>query len=243
MRFEGLAFDVTERVPFAPLPFDSDDAARESFYFAWDMTFGRNGRHRDHRTGGSARRCNGEIFAHAFQGKLAEFAVCQELSRIGISVRPDLRRADLGVWDAGDLQVGELAVAVKSTKQQGNLLLLETADWSPEGTYIHHRGDGHLHSICLVRIDPSPEDLLRKRRILRSDSCPQRVLKWTVAPLSQFRFQVLGAVERNDVMAAVREGQFIPRGATLNGRTKIDADNYYLQACDFRPLRTVRWVP
>lgn len=241
MKFDSLGYEVTSRVPFVPVRFTADDCVKDAFYFAWDMTFGRAGRHRDHRTGGIARRRNGEIFSHAFQGKLAEFAVCQELAGFGVQANPDMSRADLGVWDAGDLRAGAREISVKSTKKQGNLLLLEASDWSADGTYVHADQGSTSGLICLVRIDPSPEDLLRRRKLLYSDSCPQTILKWTVAPLSQFRYQVLGAVDQSVIRAAVRERQLIPQGAMLNGRTRIDADNYYLQVCDFRPFGEIDW--
>lgn len=45
----------------------------ECLDFAYGMTFGGSGAHRDHRSGGQAHRHLGEIFINTFQGKLAEF--------------------------------------------------------------------------------------------------------------------------------------------------------------------------
>lgn len=231
----GLAYEVSHRVPFEPTAFSESDQVKASFEFAWDMTFGDKGEHRSHRTGGIARRKNGEIFANTFQGKMAEFAVCQVLAEHGVAATPDLSVMDLGEWDSFDLKVGETVVAVKSTKRYGNLLLLEAADWNVDGTY-RHAGGADADLTALVRIDPSPEDLLRRRRLLRASTCNLIDLKWTVAPLEQYRFHVVGAVTRGFVADAVRSRLFVPRGATLNGRTAMDADNYYVQACDFEPL-------
>jgi len=236
MRSVGLAYEVSQRVPFEPVQFSKVDDVRASFQFAWDMTFGKLGGHRDHRTGGITRRANGEIFANTFQGKMAEHAVCQFLAGRGLDVRPDLAVMELGAWDSFDLKIGPLVIAIKSTKKFGNLLLLEAADWEPDGTYRHGAKGASTDVTTLVRVDPSPEDLLRKAKFLHKSQCKLNDLKWVVAPLEQYRFQVVGAVTRQFLAAAVRRGQFIPRGATLNGRTNLDADNYYVQACDFSPM-------
>ena len=236
MTISGLAFEVSHRVPFQPTSFSKVDEVKEAFNFAWKMTFGKSGEHRDHRTGGVARRKNGEIFANTFQGKLAEFAVCQELSSREIHAAPDLSVMGLGQWDSFDLKVGGYVISVKSTKRFGNLLLLEAADWDDDGNYLHNEGEAQTDLTALVRIAPSPEDLLREKRLLYSSTCKLNELKWAVAPIDQYKFQVVGAVTREFITSAVRNKLFLPRGATLNRRTTIDADNYYVQACDFRPL-------
>lgn len=94
--------------------------------------------------------------------------------------------------------------------------------------------------MCLVRVDPSPEDLMRRARILHSRTCGRELLESVAGPGVEFAFQVVGHVTRSDLGTAVRKGHVIPRGALLNGRTRMDAPNYYVQACDFRPLETLR---
>jgi hypothetical protein len=116
------------------------------------------------------------------------------------------------------------------------LLLLEAADWDDDGNYLHNEGEAQTDLTALVRIAPSPEDLLREKRLLYSSTCKLNELKWAVAPIDQYKFQVVGAVTREFITSAVRNKLFLPKGATLNRRTTIDADNYYIQACDFRPL-------
>lgn len=239
MKIQGLAYEVSQRVPFVSSEFSSDEAIKTSFYFAWDMTFGQVGEHRDHRTGGILRRRMGQIFANTFQGKMAEFAICQTLAPLGYAAEPDLAVEKLGSWDDFDIQVGSSNISVKSTKKVGNLLLLESRDWMPDGSYKHHDGYGKSEALVLVRIDPSPEDLLKKAKLLFSDSCSQLELKKAVAPLSQYRYQIVGAITNADIRDAVLKGHFIPQGATLNRNTTMDADNYYVQSCDFRPIANV----
>ena len=93
------------------------DYVNETLNFAYAMTFGSEGAHRDHRTGGQAKRKNGEIFINAFQGKLAEYAIYQYLIEKGITVeKPDIDVYDLGKWDSCDFEVNKYRISVKSTK-------------------------------------------------------------------------------------------------------------------------------
>ena len=64
---------------FKPIHTLKKTTLETSLKFAYDMTFGKNGEHRNHRTGGIYLRKNGEIFANTFQGKLSEFAVYNTL--------------------------------------------------------------------------------------------------------------------------------------------------------------------
>lgn len=93
------------------------------------MTFGRVGQHRDHRTGGTHKRRNGEIFANAFQGKLCEFALYIALNDKHDIGFPDLSVNPLGEWDNYDFNIDGHNISVKSTKFFGQLLLSEKEDY------------------------------------------------------------------------------------------------------------------
>ena len=56
------AFYITKKKEFNPLPLFSQEIISVVFDFAYDMTFGLIGEHRDHRSGGQHNRKNGEIF-------------------------------------------------------------------------------------------------------------------------------------------------------------------------------------
>ena len=86
---------------------------KESFDFAYDMSFGKVGEHRDHRTGGSHKRKSGEIFINTFQGKLAEFSIYEIFKSHGVDIpKPDLEKYDLGTWDTCDFNINGFKVAV-----------------------------------------------------------------------------------------------------------------------------------
>ena len=76
----------TGKIPFTPGIGLKSSTIEKTFDFAYDMTFNKQGEHRNHRSGGTHVRRQGEIFADTFQGKLAEFAIYNHL----ISKREDI---------------------------------------------------------------------------------------------------------------------------------------------------------
>ena len=128
-------YSFSRKADFAEFGVLDATTVQKTFDFAYDMTFGAIGQHREHRSGGTAGRKNGEIFADTFQGKLAEFAIYFSLKNQFEVSAPNLDKWALGKWDAFDLSVNGANVAIKSTKWFGQLLLLETEDWDEEGNY------------------------------------------------------------------------------------------------------------
>ena len=66
LRQEGNVFYFTQRKQFHQDGVLKPAAVQTVFEFAYGMTFGDEGRHRDHRSGGTHARKNGEIFANTF---------------------------------------------------------------------------------------------------------------------------------------------------------------------------------
>ena len=122
----------TARKPFKSLGAFKDYTIEKVIKFAYDMTFGASGAHRAHRSGGTHVRNNAEIFADAFQGKLAEFAVYNQLYKNHSINVPDLDVWNLGQWDDTDFIIDGKKAAVKSAKSFSQLLLLETKDWTAQ---------------------------------------------------------------------------------------------------------------
>ena len=88
------------------------------------------------------------IFKDTFQGKLAEFAMYQYMKQNNLEVsKPDLSKEKLGKWDVFDITCYGKMITVKSTKHFGQLLLLETKDWTNEGDY--KPTDTHIKSLML----------------------------------------------------------------------------------------------
>lgn len=223
---------INSHVPFSPLGTLCPDLVETVFDFAYQMTFGQGGEHRSHRTGGTHHRRNGEIFANTFQGKLAEYALFCELTNSGINVsEPDLGVFGLGEWDSVDLTIGDESVSIKSTKSFGNLLLLEENDWDEQANYLPN-GHGYDYTF-LIRMNPFCEDIMRRNRFLYSDSIKEAILKQIIMAES-WAFDIPGYVTREDLIQIINENYILPRGSMLNGKTRMDASNYYIQSGDMR---------
>lgn len=235
----GNNYTITRRVPFEPWPELRWESVQAAYDFAYNMTFGTRGEHRDHRTGGHHRRRMGEIFKDTFQGKLAECALYNVLSRNHRNITlPSFDVWQLGQWDVDDYVIDGRRASVKSTKSYGNLLLLERDDFDNNGTYLPNAGtanQGMYDYFILVRMNPFCEDIMKRNRLLYSDNADYNALKNLIIN-EQWRYDVPGYITRDDLMEVIRDGLVIPRGATLNTNTEIDADNYYVQAGDLRDI-------
>lgn len=207
---------------------------QKCFNFAYNMTFNKKGEHRSYRSGGMHQRRNGEIFANTFLGKLCEFAVYSELSIKYEINEPDLIEWDLGKWDDVDFTIFDKTISVKSTKYFGNLLLLEKKDWSPTGGYLPN-GDKHYDFTFLVRIKNDPETLMKKNRILYSDSLQKDDL-WEIFKNNSWEYDIPGFITLEELVFLINNGYIIEQGDLLNGTTPMDATNYYCQAGDMHDI-------
>lgn len=210
--------------------------------FAYDMTFGKSGEHRNHRSGGTHTRKKGEIFANTFQGKLCEFAIYNSLfkdfERLPV---PDTNTYGLGEWDDSDFILDEKHLSVKSTKSFGNLLLLETKDWNNNAEYIPNIGiaTSSYDFFILVRLSPSCEDLMKKFRFLYSNNVEKSELE-NIILNENWKYDIPGFITNDDLKFAINNNYIINRGELLNGKTKMDATNYYVQTGDMKDISTLK---
>lgn len=210
------------------------DYIKEAFEFSYLMTFGKSGEHRNYRTGGTHRRRNGEIFANTFQGKLCEFAIYQELNEKHEINKPDLSVYELGKWDSWDFQIDGKNVSIKSTKSFGQLLLLETKDWTSTGGYIPN-GNETYHFTFLVRLKNDPESIMRQNRVYFSDYLDRTVL-WQLFEKNDWAYDVPRYITHEELVFLINNGYVIQKGDLLNGKTRMDAENYYCYLSDMHPL-------
>lgn len=224
--------------PSQPLHYST---VQNAYDFAYNMTFGKRGEHRDHRSGGSHLRKNGEIFKDTFQGKLSECALhnvlCKKYDDITL---PSFDVWELGKWDVEDFKIGSYRASVKSTKAYGNLMLLETKDFNEDGIYLPNKesNGGEYDFFIMVRIKPSCEDIMKRERLLYSEKADYNSLK-NVIISQEWTYDVPGYITRDDLKEIISEGHIIRKGAILNGRTRIDANNYYVQTGDLRKIETL----
>lgn len=233
MSVQGDSYFINRYVSFNPIKQFSRETIEVVFDFAYEMTFGGQGEHRDHRSGGGLRRRKGEIFANTFQGKLAECAIYEELKlKTNISA-PDFSTFGLGEWDTVDLLIDDYKLSIKSTKSFGNLLLLETDDWDCLGRYIPN--NQAYDFTFLVHLNPYCEDILRNNRVLYSDTADYISLKSLICS-QKWEYDIPGFVTLQDLCYIIRNKFIIPRRAMLNGKMPMDAENYYVQSGDMHPI-------
>ena len=238
MRSDGESFFVTESVKYVPLGSLKKSTIETVLDFAYSMTFGQKGCHRDHRSGGSLKRRLGQIFADTFQGKLAECAACNIFYGTDKNLMPDFSVSELGVWDSVDIKVRDKNIAVKSTKYFGQLLLLESADWDENGIYLPNK-DKDINKydyIVLLRMKPSCEDILKQHKMLYSDKIGKDSLR-KILIAEDWTYDCPGYITNDELKSVIRHNQAIYKDSLLNGKTRIDADNYYVQACSMHNIK------
>lgn len=231
----GNSYFITSTQPFNLISTLSNDTIISTFNFAYDMTFGELGEHRNHRTGGTHKRRNGEIFANAFQGKLAEFAIYEYLSNKNIEMqKPDLGVYQLGKWDVVDLEINNKSISIKSTKSFGNLLLLEKNDWDNNATYIPNKKSYDF--TILVRLNPFCEEIMKKNKLLYSDEISKETLLGIITN-ETWGYDIPGFVTKDELIYIIQNEYIIPQDALLNGRISMDASNYYIQSGDMHNIQ------
>ena len=226
------SYSVTMKKPFTPQGTIRRITLETVATFAFDMTFGTKGAHRNNRTGGSTKRSEVQILTDTFQGKLSEFALANILYKQEGFKAPETSTYALGEWESADFELGKSVISVKSTKYFGNLLLLEKGDWDSTGSYKQSGDKPKTYShIVLVRVAPFMEDLIRPRSQFQAPSY-EEVLKVILA--QEWKYEITGFINSEDLKKVIVMGHEIPKGSLLNGTVKMDASNYYVQAGDLR---------
>ena len=222
------------------IPFGELDSTylNDSFNFAYSMTFGNKGQHRGYRSGGKHIRRNGEIFANTFQGKVCEFALYQLLKNDFVINEPDLELYCLGKWDSYDFKIDNKLVSVKSTKSFGQLLLLETKDWTEEGEYIPNNNESYDITI-MIRIKEDIESIMKSEKLYYSDNCDKEVL-WNILKNKDWIFDLPMYITNDELKYLIKNKYIINQGDLLNGKTKMDANNYYCHIKDMHPIMELK---
>ncbi len=210
------------------------------FEFAYAMTFG-DGEHRDHRTGGTMNRKKGQIFINTFQGKLSELGVYSTFFKNNKEAydklsNPDFDVYGLGEWDDSDIELNEIKFSVKSTKFYGNLLLLETKDWSEKGEYLPNLTtdkNSIYDYFVLVRIKPDGEKMMSSNRLLYSNDINKKEL-YSLIKSKTWEYDIAGYITNKDLKYLISNNFILPQKSLLNGKISMDAENYYIQSGDMK---------
>lgn len=235
MRIEGNNYFIENKSFFSQNSNFKPETVSKVFDFSYDMSFGDDGEHRNHRSGGQYNRRNGQIFINTFQGKLAELGIYNEFFKYNNSIynsnhlsKPDFKVYGLGAWDDADIAYKDIKFSVKSTKFYGNLLLLETKDWNNDAEYIPNieSNNAHYDYLVLVRIKEDGEALMKSRDFLLKDELNKEELKSLIFSKEWF-YDIPGYITNKDLKLIIQNKQIIPQNARLNGRIPMDAENYY----------------
>lgn len=243
--FKNGLLDVTEKKDFEVLGCFDKQTIEKTFDFAYDMSFGAKGAHKNTRSSGTIKRKNGEIFANTFQGKLSEFAVYNQFHKEFNMSMPNLSLWGQGKWDNYDALINGKKISIKSTVAYGNLLLLETQDWNESGEYKYFSCLDEQHStetntvvfdfFILVRLKPDCKQLLKDNEFFYSQVCGKKKLKGLILPV-KWEYDIPGFITNKDFVYLIDNKFIIKKGQMLNASTLMDVDNYYAQAGNLRPI-------
>lgn len=241
---DSQAFAINNPRPYRPIEPFTENIVDTCGRFALQMTFEQLGQHKKVRSGGSHIRELLEIFENTFQGKLAEFAAVNLLRPAlpSQNLAPGLDVAPLGYWEDTDIFGPNYSIEVKSTKHFGNLLLLERANWNRDGTYrhTHTNGSSPISHVVMVRIKPNVHELLSGNKNLLVESPDRDTKIVSLLRSEKWTYDCPGYASSEDLRTLFRDGFLIKRGSRLGEKAiQIDADNYYLQTGDLRPIPTL----
>ena len=113
------------------------------------------------------------------------------------------------------------------------MLLLEENDWDENACYLPSQKCYDF--TFLIRMNPFCEDLLRRNRLLFSDDINKDFL-YNIIINEKWQFDIPGFITKFDLIDIIQNKYIIPKNALLNGKTKMDASNYYVQSGDMRSL-------
>lgn len=206
--------------------------------FAYNMCFGE-GHHRFRRTGGQFTRKAGEQFCNTFQGKLAEVVLRKAFIGEGLSCsEPDFNVFGIGIWDDVDLIVNEKKISVKSAAHFSNLLLLESHDYDENGNYIPNidtESTASYDFYVLVRIKPDIKGIFKNKRLMYSNNISIVEINQIINS-QEWYYDVAGLISHDEFVSTIKNRNIIPQNAFLNGKIRMDADNYYVQSGDMHEI-------
>lgn len=90
-----------------------------------------------------------------------------------------------------------------------------------------------------IRLNPSCEDLLKEMRLLYNDQADYNELK-SVIISKVWTYNYVGYITRKDLQYIIKNKYVLPKGSLLNGKTAMDAENYYIQAGDLRSMKSLK---
>jgi len=114
--------------------------------------------------------------------------------------------------------------------------LLETKDWNEDGMYIPN---GKPYDYFIVsRTKPDLKSVFKSKRMLYSDNASFSTIEAIIDEIN-FEADIPGYIDNSMLVEAIVAQQILPKGALLNGRITMDAENYYILSYDFLELENI----
>ena len=227
---------ITAKRQFLPNISLKKSEVKKSLNFAWEMTWGQLGEHRPNRSGGSQYRSNAMRFKDVVEGKCGEFAVRKFLVEKGHKPSEvDVADYSRGVWDDVDRTLNGKAINVKTMKHFSNLLLLEQKDYSKDGNYLGHTDSSKKYDIFFcARMRSSIQEYFRSEGLNGRSFSSFMEFESHFKALSRMNWELdlPGFAPLDLLKQAIQDKHIIARGEYLNGRTRMDATNIYIQSGD-----------
>ena len=109
--------------------------------------------------------------------------------------------------------------------------LLETKDWNNEGLYIPNinSSNSKYDYFVMVRLKPDLKGVFKKEKIFFSNDIEKDKLINLVTN-QDWSYDIPGCFSFKSLLYVIQNKMILPQGALLNGTTKMDAENYYIQS-------------
>jgi len=162
----------------------------------------------------------------------------ERLNKLGINCpKPEIERWGKGKWDDQDFIINNIRISIKSMAFFSNLLLLETKDWDADGNYIPNKKKYDL--FVIIRLKPDLKSFFRTKRILYTNFLKKELVREIITAI-EFEADIPGYVEHEKLVEIIKENQILPQNVFLNGKIKMDAENYYILSRDFTKLENIK---
>ena len=178
------------------------------------------------RSGGTNRRSPEKKKYDNLQGKLAEIIIYNLYNSKYNFEEIDFNLYELGEWDSVDLKSRkyEFDINVKSGLKFHNLLLLAKKDYDDDGNYKHHNNtenyEKQLFSYVRLKLDKDKITEMLSKNV-------DDFIKWFLEEYQTIEYDLFFC-DIKKVQCVIKNNNLIREGNKLNGKEKMDADNYYV---------------
>lgn len=89
--------------------------------------------------------------------------------------------------------------------------------------------------IILVRISTNGEAIMRKNRLLYSNEVDKTKLE-NIILNEDWSYDIPGYITNDELVYVINNDFVLPQGSMLGEKTRMDAENYYVQAGDMHDI-------